>query len=110
MRGWFLIIISILLIPLVFAADNPSQDERYNNILEKLKRGEIDTESIRIISQGIPSENQEAFIGAIGELKEGKEKVFWDYQSRTESESKPSKQIFWNKPNRIRVEVVFVEL
>ena len=82
MKGWFLIIISILLIPFVFAADNLLQEEDYNNILEELVKGEITTGSISIIShygsEGISSENQEAFINAIGGLKEGKGKVFWE--------------------------------
>ena len=82
MRGWFFIIISILLIPFVFAADNLLQDEDYNKILAELENGEITTESISIIShygsEGISSETQKNFVDAIGELKEGTEKVFWE--------------------------------
>jgi len=82
MRGWFFIIISILLIPFVFAVDDLLQDEDYNKILAELKEGRITSESISIIShygsEGISSENQEAFIGAISELREGKEKIFWE--------------------------------
>ena len=81
MRGWFFIIISILLIPFVFAADNLLQDD-YNKILAELEEGRITSDSISIIShygsEGISSENQEAFIGAISELREGKEKIFWE--------------------------------
>ena len=82
MKGWFFIIISILLIPFVFAADNLLQDDDYNKILAELEEGRITPDSISIIShygsEGISSENQEAFIGAIGKLKEGTEKVFWE--------------------------------
>jgi len=54
MRGWFFIIISILLIPFVFAVDDLLQDD-YNKILAELEEGRITSDSISIISHYVKS-------------------------------------------------------